>query len=46
MWIKLSPDFVFEVSKLQSQHKYSYQAKLSRFGLAGLTMSAILDFQI
>ena len=37
---------VFEVSKWPSWHKYSYQAKLSRFGLAALSMVAILDFQI
>ena len=37
---------VFEVSKWLSWHEYSYQAKLSRFGLAGLPMAAILDFQM
>ena len=37
---------VFEVSKQLSWHKYSYQAKLSRFGLVGLTVAAILDFKM
>ena len=37
---------VFEVSKQLSWHEYFHQAKLSRFGLAGLPMAAILDFQI
>ena len=37
---------VFEVSKWLSWHKYSHQAKLSRFGLAGLPIAAILDFQM
>ena len=39
-------DFMFEVSKQLSWQKYSHQAKLSRFGLAGLTLVAILDFQM
>ena len=38
--------FVFEVSKWLSWHEYYYGAKVNRFGLAGLSMAAILDFQM
>ena len=37
---------VFEVSKRSSWHEYYYGAKVNRFGLAGLSMAAILDFQM
>ena len=37
---------VFEVLKRPSEHKYSYENNLSRFDLAGLTIAAILDFQM
>ena len=37
---------VFEVSKRLSWHEYYYGAKVNRFGLAGLSMAAILDFQM
>ena len=37
---------VFEVSKRLSWHEYYYGAKVNRFGLAGLSTAAILDFQM
>ena len=37
---------VFEVSKWPSWHEYYYGTKVNRFGLAGLSMVAILDFQM
>ena len=37
---------VFEVFKQLSWYEYSYHTKLSRLGLAGLTIAAILDFQM
>ena len=37
---------VFEVSKWPSWHEYCHKAQLRRFGLACLTIVAILDFQI
>ena len=36
---------LIKVSRWPSWHKYSNQTKLSRFGLASVTMAAILDFQ-
>ena len=37
---------VFEVSKRLSWHEYYYGAKVNGFGLAGLSMAAILHFQM
>ena len=37
---------VFEVSKQLSWHEYYHGVKVNRFGLAGLSVAAILDFQM
>ena len=37
---------VFDVSKWLSWHEYYHGAKVNRFGLAGLSTAAILDFQM
>ena len=38
--------FMFEASEHLSWHQYSHETKLSRLGLAGLTMVVNLDFQM